>query len=86
MSEEIVEDLAERNPDALLADGLEAAIIGYTVNHHHPTVAVYDVQKCVDILVERDGMSHEDAEEFLEFNTLGAYVGENGPLYIRTMK
>ena len=78
-----MDDLAEINPEALLADGLEAAFIGYTVNQHHANVAVYDVQKCIDILVERDGMTPEGAEEFIEFNTLGAYVGENGPLYVR---
>ena len=75
--------LGEINPDALLADGLEPAIIGFTVNHHHPAVAVYDIQKCIDHLVTRDGMTAEEAEEFLEFNTLGAYVGENGPLFVR---
>lgn len=80
---ELKEALAELNPDALLADGLEAALVGYTVNHHHAHVAVYDVDKCIDVLVERDGMSHEEAGEFLAFNTLGAYVGENGPLYVR---
>ncbi len=52
-----IETLAELNPDALLADGLEAALVGYTVNHHHPHVAVYDIDKCVDVLVERDGMT-----------------------------
>jgi hypothetical protein len=78
-----LEDLAEINPDALLADGLEAALVGYTVNHHHPAVAVYDIGKCVDVLVERDGMTAEEADEFLSFNTLGAYVGENGPLFVR---
>ena len=78
-----LQDLAELNPDALLANGLEAALVGYTVNHHHAHAAVYDVDKCIDVLVERDGMSHEDADEFLAFNTLGAYVGENGPLYVR---
>jgi hypothetical protein len=82
----MMDDLAEINPDALLADGLEKAFVGYTVNHHHPHVAVYDVQKCIDILVERDGMTHEGAEEFLEFNTLGAYVGPNGPIYVRFCK
>jgi hypothetical protein len=79
----ILEALAEANPDALLADGLEAALVGYTVNHHHPHVAVYDIDKCVDVLVERDGMTAEEADEFLSFNTLGAYVGENGPIYVR---
>jgi hypothetical protein len=76
-------DLAELNPDALLADGLEKALVGYTANHHHPHVAVYDLDKCVDVLVGRDGMTAEEAEEFLSFNTLGAYVGENGPLFVR---
>jgi hypothetical protein len=26
------------NPEALLADGLEDALVGYTVNHHTPTL------------------------------------------------
>jgi hypothetical protein len=81
-----LEALAEANPDALLADGLEAALVGYTVNHHHPHVAVYDIDKCIDVLVERDGMTAEEADEFLSFNTLGAYVGQNGPIYVRFAK
>jgi hypothetical protein len=84
MSQELLEALGELNPEALLADGLEAAFIGYTVNHHHAHVAVYDINKCIEVLVDRDGMSHEEADECLSFNTLGAFVGENGPIYIRT--
>lgn len=75
-------DLREANPEALLADGLEPAYVGHTVNHHHAVVAVYDYGKCVETLVQRDGMTDEEADEFLQFNTLGAYVGENGPLFI----
>lgn len=78
-----LDDLREINPYALLADGLEAALIGYTVNQHHAHVAVYDIDKCIDVLVERGGMTPEEADEYLSFNTLGAYVGENGPLYIK---
>ncbi|NDG19282.1 MAG: hypothetical protein EB117_13550 [Betaproteobacteria bacterium] len=78
-----LEALSEINPDALLADGLESALVGYTVNHHHATVAVYDVDKCVQVLVDRDGMTHEGADELLDFNTLGAYVGENVPLFVK---
>jgi len=85
VNQELREALAELNPEALLADGLEAALIGYTVNHHHAHVAVYDINKCIEVLVDRDGMSHEEADEFLSFNTLGAFVGENGPIYIRTL-
>jgi len=78
-----LDDLRELNPEALLADGLEAALIGYTVNTHHAHVAVYDIDKCIDVLVERDGMTPEEADEYLSFNTICAYVGENGPLYIK---
>lgn len=84
MNEELLEALGEINPEALLADGLGDAFIGYTVNHHHAHVAVYDIDKCIEVLVTRDGMTHEEADEFPSFNTLGAFVGENGPIYIRT--
>lgn len=76
-------DLRDTNPEALLADGFEAAYLGFTVNQHHATVAVYDYDKCVEVLVTRDEMTDEEADEFLSFNTLGAYVGENGPLFIK---
>jgi hypothetical protein len=85
VNQELLEALGELNPEALLADGLEAAFIGYTVNHHHAHVAVYDINKCIEVLVDRDGMSHDEADEYLSFNTLGAFVGENGPIYIRTL-
>lgn len=84
MNQELLEALGEINPEALLADGLEDALIGYTVNSHHAHVAVHDIHKCIEVLVDRDGMTHEEADEYLSFNTLCAYVGENGPLYIRT--
>jgi len=82
MNNEAVARIVELNPDALLADGLEDALVGHTVNHHHAHVAVYDYQKCIEVLVARDGMTPQDADEFLQFNTLGAYVGENGPLFV----
>lgn len=80
---EILENLAELNPDALMATGFEDACIGYTLNHHHAHVAVYDIDACIAVLIHRDGMTEEDADEYLSFNTLGAYFGENGPLFIR---
>ena len=83
--EEFRETMAGVNPEALLADGLEDAILGYTVGHHSEHVVAYDYDKCVEVLVARDGMTHEEAEEFLSFNTLGAYVGPHGPVYIKVV-
>ena len=70
--------IAEMNPEALLADGYEKALIGYDKEGR----AVYDAHECLSILVWRDGMSAEEAEEFFEFNTLSAYMGENTPQFI----
>ena len=77
------EQLAEENPEALMAEGFDDALIGITANHHSPTVAVYDLAKCMKILMDQ-GLSYEEAYEYLSFNTLAAYVGPNGPLFIRT--
>lgn len=80
----IRERLAEANPEALLADGFEDALIG-TVEHFGSSqrsfVALYDASKCIEILVERDGMTFEEAVEFFEFNTLGAYAGPHTPAF-----
>jgi hypothetical protein len=82
-NDDLLADLADENPEALLADEFEDALIGYTANLHHPVVAVYDLGLCVRKLMD-DGLSEDEAVEYLSFNTLGAYVGENGPLFVRT--
>lgn len=82
-SDDLFDDLAEENPEALLADGFESCLLGYTCNHHHPVVAVYDLGLCVRKLMD-DGLSEDEAVEYLSFNTLGAYVGPDGPLFVRT--
>lgn len=66
--------------EALLADGFNEALVGYAFRQTGP-VALYDRDKCITILMERDGMSLEGAVEFFEFNVLGAWVGENTPIF-----
>ena len=66
--------------EAMLADGFEKALVGYA-QRFHAVIALYDRQRCIEILVERDGMTHDEAEEFLEFNTIGAWVGEGTPAF-----
>lgn len=73
--------LAEINPDALLADGYEDALIG-TATQFNTTVALYDREICIRILMERDRMSQEEAEDFFTFNTLGAWVGPMTPIFV----
>lgn len=75
------EMVSDVNPDALFADGFDSALIGYVHIPPSNIVALYDYAKMIMILVNRDKMSTEDADEFLHFNTLGAYVGPNTPAY-----
>jgi hypothetical protein len=66
--------------EALLADGFEDALVGHTQGPN--LVAVYDYDICIQILMDRDEMSCMDAVEFMDFNVLGAYVGEKTPVFV----
>jgi hypothetical protein len=83
--EKILEELAEMDPEMLLADGFEEAVIGY-VTIFNKTVSLYDRNKCLDILVKRDGMTYEEAVEFFDFNVTGAYVGDLTPAFATILR
>ena len=60
----------------------DQAIVGLADRIGMSTVVVYDTSIIIDILCERDGMDRETATEYYEFNILGAYVGEQTPMFI----
>lgn len=74
----------ERYEGMVVADGLDAAIIG-TAQLFNAEVFVYDVKKVLGILMTRDEMSYEDAWEFFSFNIEGAYVGEQTPIWMHPL-
>ena len=76
--------LEERDHEVLHADGFEDAFIGVVKRCGQETIAIYDYRKCVDILIERDGLSMSDAEEYLEFNAIGTWVGPGTPGFLET--
>ena len=64
--------------------GFDEAILGvasYEVNVNEKYKLIYSVKKCIEILVERDKMTYSEAIEYLEFNTFGAYVGDQTPIW-----
>lgn len=77
-----IDYLAEINPEMLLADGFEEALIGYVERCGTSPLACYDIEKCIQILIDRDGMTDEEAMEYLSYNTLGAYMGEHTPMFL----
>ena len=76
--EQILEIFPEE--ELLKADGFDDAIIGV---EQLQLRLVYDIDKMRNILIEKEGMSFEEAMEYLDFNVFGSYVGEQTPIYIQ---
>ena len=79
------ESLEARNPEALFADGLDDALIGVG-GQFGDTLAVYSVDRIIEIYQERDGMSWEEAWDFYLFNVAGAGVGPGGPVFVEGLE
>lgn len=82
-AEIIKEELSYINEQALFADGFDEALVGIDEGYY---VAVYDVDKCIDILMQDSGMTFEQASEYFGFNVVGVYVGEYTPRFVKFYK
>ena len=78
-----LEEIVEINDKALLADGFDEAIDGMCIQFGQLPIVAYDYNKCIDILIKRDGMSESEAIEYFDFNVVGSYMGPNSPVFIR---
>lgn len=92
------EEIAEINPEALLCDGFDEAIIGMAERINLGPVVAYDVEKILSILsldMEVDESDLQEGEtienlkysmalEYFEYNILGAWMGEFTPVFITT--
>jgi hypothetical protein len=76
----IIERLRQDNPNAILWDDLNDAVIGVSDN----LCAVYDIDKILECLQKNNDWNEEDAYEWLGYNILGVYVGEFTPIHIYT--
>ncbi len=77
-NQELKEKIEEINPDAMLADGLDDALAGYDSRGR----AIYHIEEILGILMVRDGMTEEEAQEFFDFNIECAHVGQFTPIYM----
>ena len=69
------------NEEALRADGFNDCIIG---TDYKKLRVVYSIERMLQVMITRDGMSMEEAIEYFDFNIGGAYVGEMTPMYVWT--
>lgn len=79
---EYLEDIGE---SVLLMDGFEDALIGFSQRISEPLLAVYSLDKMVEVLMSRDGMTFDDANEYIDFNCIGAWLGEKTPVIVTAL-
>jgi len=84
--------ISEAKEEALFADGFDDAIIGHCSRRNKNPfrdsdfAVVYDYNKCLKILQDRDGMTENEADEYMEFNVIGAYVGIYTPVFVNLIE
>lgn len=70
------------NEELLKLDGFDEAIIGVCMTWHGNMMVeriVYDGRAITKALTN-NGMSEEEAQEHIDFNIVGAYVGDATPI------
>ena len=76
--QEIRDTLEELNPEALMYDGFDAALVGIIARCSTEPLALYDRAKCIQILVDA-GATGEEAEDYFCYNVEGCWAGPNTP-------
>ena len=66
----------------MTADGFDEAIIGSITSYGRSETVLYSTKKIIEIMMERDAMTAEDAMEFFNFNILGSYNGDGVPAFL----
>ena len=87
-----VGEFADQVEEELLLLGMEGderkrfepAILGIAHRFGMQPVVTYDYRKVIDIFAE--DMSHEEAQEYFDFNVIGAWVGEGTPIFIEVFE
>ena len=81
--QEIRDYLSEIDDEIVVLDGFDEAIIGLDTNNR----LIYDHDRMVETMMERDSCTEEDALEWIAYNTIPTcdYLGEKGPI-IMTIK
>ena len=63
-------------------DGFDSAVMGVGERNNTDSMIVYDYSKMVNVLMTRDGMTYGEAEEYIDFNIVGAWIGDTTPIIV----
>ena len=85
--DKIIEELIERklfleDDVIVLADGFEDALLVVTASK--PICAIYDFWKCLDITIQDEGLSFDEALDWLE-EFIQEDLGDHSPIYLKNI-
>ncbi len=78
------EEESINDDQCLLMNGFNEAIIGFGSQAGAQSLAIYSYDKMLDICMRDNDFTVEDANEFLAFNALTAYMGKGTPIIMTT--
>jgi hypothetical protein len=71
--------------DLLKMDGFDDCIVGICERFGMEAVLAYDRDKVIAKLIA-DGMTADEAEEFFQYNQIGAWMGKKTPVFVTMFK
>ncbi len=80
----ILEYLKECSEEALLMEprsDYDDCIIGVGARFHDGPIAIYSVERILAVLMRNDGVSEEEAQEWFDFNIIGAWLSPGTPIF-----
>ena len=78
----ILEQITELNPEAIVLDGLDNAIIGIGYSKDLEPRLIYSITNIISILMDRDKMTFLEAQEIYDYNIVDGYFGNHGPIFL----
>ena len=82
----VYDQILEQNPHAKLLqwDGYESCVIGTGERCGQPILLCYDRQAMIELTMTRDGMDRDEAQEYIDYNLIGGWLGDSTPIAIET--
>jgi len=79
-------ELKDQYPELLVLDPeyFDEAILG-VIHDFNRTAVCYSESKIIELLMKEDGMDYDEAIEYYQFNILGAWMGEDTPMYLEAL-
>ena len=62
--------------------GFNDALVGIGGRNDEPEIAVYSIQRAIQVLMDTNDWDYEEAREYFHFNVLNSCPGDDAPMWI----